>query len=196
MKIKISNQLTAYRLFFFAFLLILLQVVSKDVKAIDVNTHKTEARTYQIEMIIYQINNTQTSEVFSNYPVLPKYKEARVLVEKDENSEQANYTLLNKKQFTLNREENLLSKVSNYNVLLHMAWHQQQDNEALVLIENELIQGTINIKRAYYYTADIHFIFKNKGSLFVLKTHRKLKNKELHYIDHPNFGVLLKIITL
>lgn len=160
-------------------------------------------KRYKIEIIIYQENEPQQNEVFPKYPALTDDSKAIKLIESSEGEEVKNYMSLPRTQLTLNREENLISKKKRYNVLLHTGWMQNQSDEKLVHLESNSQESTINgfikVRRAYYYNTDITIEFTpsdSKTQYYVLNTNRKLKNNEMHYIDHPRFAILLKINTM
>lgn len=163
------------------------------------------ARTYQVELIVFKnINPPINNETFPNYPALPLYENSIELSDLDETLI-GSYMKLPHEKFSLNREANLIAKKEHYEVLLHESWLQQQDQEHKVHLKsdetsNDILEGTLQINRAYYYKAVLHFDLQSHhlGSVkhFVLNTKRNLKNSEMHFIDHPQFGILLKITTL
>jgi hypothetical protein len=171
----------------------------------ETSQNKTTAKTYQVEIIVFKnIEPPLNGETFSNYPALPKYEKATELLPTDETLI-TNYMQLPSEKFNLNREESLISKKENYELLLHESWLQQQNEELIVHVKSDtqrsdLLEGTIHIKRAYYYKANIDFDLQSHSlggtKHFVLNTKRNLKNNEMHFIDHPQFGILLKITTL
>ena len=162
------------------------------------------AKTYRVEIIAFKNNDIpENTETFPNYPALPEYKDALELLASDDVL--TNYMTLPRDQLTLNRDENLIQKKERYELLFHYGWLQQQNEEFTVHLQSDLsdsaqLEGTIKIKRGYYYQVDLNLDLQPKTigtkQHFVLTTKRNLKNNEMHFIDHPKFGVLLKITTL
>ncbi len=162
------------------------------------------AKTYRVEIIAFKNNDTpENTETFPNYPALPEYKNALELLASDETL--TNYMMLPRDQLTLNRDENLIQKKERYELLFHYGWLQQQNEEFTVHLQSDLsdsaqLEGTIKIKRGYYYNVALNLDLQPKTigpkQHFVLSTKRNLKNKEMHFIDHPKFGVILQITTL
>ncbi|MDX1352175.1 MAG: CsiV family protein [Thiomicrorhabdus sp.] len=113
-----------------------------------------------------------------------------------------------------------------YRVLFHQAWSQQayaNKNSPTVLIENKQgvgtnMLGTVRLYKTRYAHVDFDLEFEKyipskileafmqnqkisatqtpNSWRFHLKESRKIKPGELHYIDHPLFGVLVKIQPL
>lgn len=165
----------------------------------------SSAKTYQVEILAFKnITPPADSEAFPDYPVLPQYQGTIELSQPSENTI-VYYKKLPREKFTLNKEESLIARKGDYQILLHDSWLQKQDEELAVhlinkLSSSDLFEGTLHIKRAYYYQANFAFDLQspstNGSSHYVLNSSRNLKNSELHFIDHPKFGILLKITTL
>ncbi|WP_321323449.1 CsiV family protein [Thiomicrorhabdus sp.] len=129
---------------------------------------------------------------------------------------------INKSNRTLGGAVAKLNK-RGYSVLFHQAWSQvtyANKNAPTVLIESDKsgtnMVGTVRLYKTRYAHVDIDLEFdrripskildsflQNEKLLstenpptrwhFHLKESRKIKSGELHYIDHPLFGVLVKI---
>ncbi len=169
---------------------------------------KPSAKLFQIEIIAFQINEKiNSNENFPHYPALPEYTESVELSASDEQLE--NYMLLPPEFLKLNREENLISKKSNYQILFHYSWLQGDSSSQKVHLygPNEeqsqyVLNGTIQVKKGYYYSVALNLdlqppqiaLAPNSPKHFVLNTKRKLKRNEMHYIDHPKFGLLIQIM--
>ncbi|HSS64310.1 MAG TPA: CsiV family protein [Gammaproteobacteria bacterium] len=59
-----------------------------------------------------------------------------------------------------------------------------------------LLDGTIRVYLARYLHADVDLVYHRHGveTPFRLATSRRMRSGELHYLDHPVFGVLIKVI--
>ncbi|MBK6658705.1 MAG: hypothetical protein IPG43_11390 [Proteobacteria bacterium] len=56
------------------------------------------------------------------------------------------------------------------------------------------IEGTVMVKVARQMSVDIDFIYDHDGTPVRLKASRGMKLRELHYFDHPLFGVLVQVV--
>jgi hypothetical protein len=58
------------------------------------------------------------------------------------------------------------------------------------------LDGTVRVYLARYLHADVDLIYHRRGieTPFRLDTSRRMRSGELHYLDHPVFGVLIKVI--
>ena len=65
-----------------------------------------------------------------------------------------------------------------------------------VTIDSESVRGTIRLYVARYLHAEAHLVFENPSAAaeaqFELKESRRMRSGELHYFDHPVFGMLLR----
>jgi len=129
---------------------------------------------------------------------------------------------INKRNHSLVSAAQRLNK-QGYRILFHQAWSQvayARKNSPTVLIENDQgrasnLLGTVRLYKTRYAHVDIDLELERRipskvleafaqnqklapGDLpshwrFNVKESRKIKPKELHYIDHPLFGVLVQI---
>lgn len=56
------------------------------------------------------------------------------------------------------------------------------------------IEGTVTLKVARQMSVDIDFIYDHDGTPVRLKAARSMKLREVHYFDHPLFGVLVQVV--
>jgi hypothetical protein len=118
----------------------------------------------------------------------------------------------------LKRFANALNTRKRYNVLVHKAWRQQwDDNEASVDIpidsrqsDTNTIHGSIRIVLERYLHIYTDMVYRqpreNTGPVlfgedsryreYPIKSHRRMRSKELHYIDHPMVGILVKAMPV
>lgn len=172
-----------------------------------IQKHGALTKKFQVEIIAFKINNSLShTETFPLYPALPEYNESIELSDFDEQIE--SYMLLPREYLKLNKEENLIDKKSNYQVLFHYGWLQNENSSKKIHLSNSnqqqsqyKLSGTIQVKKGYYFTVDLNLDLQppkiastpNTPKHFILNTKRKLKRNELHYIDHPKFGLLIQI---
>lgn len=56
------------------------------------------------------------------------------------------------------------------------------------------IEGTVAVKVARQMSVDIDFIYDHDGTAVRLKAARGMQLREVHYFDHPLFGVLVQVV--
>ncbi len=80
----------------------------------------------------------------------------------------------------------------------HAAAHVKQttDNTAGVPVAalTPRIEGTVTVKVARQMNVDIDFIYDHDGKPVRLTAARSVKLREVHYFDHPLFGVLVQVV--
>jgi hypothetical protein len=61
-----------------------------------------------------------------------------------------------------------------------------------------VLDGTLRVYLSRYLHADVDLVYhrENVETPFRLATSRRMRSGELHYLDHPVFGVLIKVIPL
>ena len=92
-----------------------------------------------------------------------------------------------------------LARSGRYTPLTHQGWRQptMDKTQALpVTIDTGPVRGTIRLYVARYLHAEAHLVFENPSAAaeaqFELKESRRMRSGELHYFDHPVFGMLLR----
>ena len=102
-----------------------------------------------------------------------------------------------------------LEKDGQYRVLTHQRWIQSMDGKAAVKARrigagNEL-DGLVKVYMSRYLHADVQLVLKDESRAggerdaaryYRLDEQRRVKNQEVHYYDHPRFGVLLRVSAL
>ena len=56
------------------------------------------------------------------------------------------------------------------------------------------VRGTVTVKVARLMNVDVDFVFDNDGVPVRLTETRKVKLREIHYFDHPLFGVIVQVV--
>lgn len=177
---------------------------------------------YQVEIIIFKNKTEQAlnQEKWPSYPALPTLDDAVELVPPQNKSYYKPYELLPKSAFILKTEESRIERNPEYQILLHQAWLQKFSEGLPIHISADAtdpanpwqLNGTIRLSLHKYIhleanlsldvpTADLpqqdkseQPIFSRKIANFRMIQQRKLRSKELHYLDNPHLGVLVKII--
>lgn len=122
--------------------------------------------------------------------------------------ERVGWRVLSPAQLTMGGVFQRLRSSARYRPLLHLGWVQPLDNAdrgAAVHVFNGMtgnddktastqpqIDGTIAVRRGRYLHADVDLLYK-KGVAARLTHTRRLRSNEVHYIDHPLFGVILSV---
>ena len=96
-----------------------------------------------------------------------------------------------------------MRRSSLYRPLLHWRWRQPgwERGQAVPLelrttdSSGALLQGTVSValSRYLHLTADLRLIESEAGASMTLRETRRMRSGELHYLDHPRFGVLVRI---
>jgi hypothetical protein len=125
-------------------------------------------------------------------------------------------TTLSPSAFTLGRVSYSLSSAPGYHVLLHRAWRQlaYDRNHALGYPVHVAagggfggVQGTITLIRERYLHLDVDLSLSAAGTnaevsypasaagvpVYRLSEQRRIRSSEIHYFDHPRFGVIARV---
>lgn len=114
---------------------------------------------------------------------------------------------------TLGRTGARLVKDGKHRVLVHRHWTQQgqtkSDTKPVRLQNNEqTLDGVARIyqlSRSLYVDLNIALAVEKlrldrpddaKSPVFRLQEHRRIKLQEIHYFDHPRFGVLVRVMPV
>lgn len=173
---------------------------------------------YKVEVIVFQHLDPAAAgaEVWRSQPGAPALDQALELSAlasvtpadtAASASQRAGWRALTAAQLTMGGAVQRLRSSARYRPLLHVGWVQPLDNAdrgAAVhvfsgmtgarddSISPSLIDGTIAVRRGRYLHADIDLVYK-KDVTARLTQSRRLRSKEVHYIDHPLFGVILSV---
>lgn len=189
--------------------LILLLVISGQTLA-ESDTSKTEVRRYDIEIIIFEdtharyINNESWNHG-SHTDTLPT------------STKKVNTGAYKKlKPGILKHEYKRINASPEYNVLFYSAWRQtglkasrafEVDLDELKNTHTNSSENTISGKLKVVLARYLHFYSElnyrrndsgiqnqiTAGNDYPITMHRRMRSKELHYIDHPLVGILIQI---
>lgn len=117
--------------------------------------------------------------------------------------------------YKLGNARDSLARSSDYRPLLHTAWRQSVSKRGrpVALPDNgtatdTFVSGSVTVTRGRYLHLDLDLVlntapdsnyigedyrFGSVSSSIRLQQKRRMRSKELHYIDHPRFGVLALI---
>jgi hypothetical protein len=94
-----------------------------------------------------------------------------------------------------------LDKDGHYRVLLHKRWQQgaeaKSETKPMRLTTSEL-DGTFRFTLTRFLYVDVDLLLRDAkggdtGPRYRLTEHRRINLQEVHYLDHPKFGVLVRI---
>jgi len=120
-------------------------------------------------------------------------------------ADKSSWRVLTPAQLTLTSAYQRLRSSSRYRPLLHLGWVQPLDssdrNEPVHVATTAgnaaaQVNGTVALRRGRYLHADVDLVFSKKSAAARLTQTRRLRNNELHYLDHPLFGVLISVAPL
>ncbi|MCF7970547.1 MAG: peptidoglycan binding protein CsiV [Methylococcaceae bacterium] len=145
-----------------------------------------DTRTLQVELIVFE-QRAPTTESFrqteTKITPVQQYAPAQSGVK------------------TMNFEYSRLSRAGSYRPFYYQSWRIPVSSERVSLpihIASEVqnLQGWIKIQRGnlLHVVADLEYSpSKSKGLIYRIAEKRRILLNEVHFLDHPYFGVLLKV---
>jgi len=82
-------------------------------------------------------------------------------------------------------------------ILDQLAWRQTTrglDSDSWYWISGQRLSGLIRISRGRYLHLDTDLVLldRNSSRPYRIKLHRRMRSDELHYVDHPKLGILIR----
>jgi len=164
---------------------------------------------YKVEVIVFENLDPAAAqaELWSAETGAPPLDKAVELtaISATSAADKSSWRMLTPAQLTLTGAYQRLRSSSRYRPLLHLGWVQPLDssdrNEPVhvsTATGNAAAQvnGTVALRRGRYLHADVDLVFNKKSAAARLTQTRRLRNNELHYLDHPLFGVLISVAPL
>jgi hypothetical protein len=177
------------------------------------------AKWYQVEMVVFEHLIPDTSGELWNTGNVPDYSNAIELVTDPDGSNA--FKTLPSSRHNLGGVNNVLKLSSGYRPVHHVAWQQPELTKSRAIkvhIKNPeaKINGTVNLRGGHLLHLDLdisYFIdlftesvtsFTEEdseevvmsGTYAQMKETRRIKLNELHYFDHPLFGVLMRVTRI
>lgn len=170
---------------------------------------------YDVEVVVFK-NNTPPAAGNEIWPVDPGYPDlaqALELVPIPQTSplpgDSQPFQQLGDSNLTLQPAAHRLTASPDYAPLLHLAWRQpvsaQADAPAVHIAtdaaagEMPALDGAIRVSRSRFLHVDVDVLFREAAEAgeaapsFRLQQSRRIKSGEVHYFDHPFFGLLVKL---
>ena len=168
------------------------------------------ARLYDVEIIIFRHDRQADQDEAWHTPdstagrASGQFREGR-------------FTELSASRYRLNPVRYSLQRSDGYSVLFHRAWRQvaygpsQAADYPVHSFSDDRrnsVEGTVRLERNRYLHLDVDLLLMNAADAapgqysgepgstpaFRLREKRRIKSSELHYFDHPRFG-LLAVVT-
>jgi len=153
--------------------------------------------SYKIEMLLFlnQDGAAQSSEYWPDDPGLPSTADALPL--------QGSGSPYREAGRSLNAHRLQLKQTGRYKPLLHVAWIQPVTRKGKKLFfelpgRGSPLVGTIRMSRGRFLHADLDVLYRTWAGggesqrSYRLKEKRRMRSDELHYVDHPALGVLIR----
>jgi len=79
----------------------------------------------------------------------------------------------------------------------HLAWTQAtrgRNSDTWYWIGSGRLSGLVRLSRGRYLHLDTDLLLRDAGSSqpYRIKLHRRMRSDELHYVDHPKLGILIR----
>jgi len=154
-------------------------------------------RSYTIELVIFaqDMPNTEVFDQVESKIIWPKRL-----------AERLDYPIAASKDITLLSSYKKMTRNGQYQPLMHVAWTQNvksnRFSKAVKITNNEgTINGYFRIQRGHYIHmhADIEYSPEEEyedSVIYRLNEKRRFKLNETHYLDHPKFGILVRVSPL
>ena len=127
------------------------------------------------------------------------------------------FQLIPKENYRLTEYVEKLSKIPDYNVLVHKAWNQpgldqdqavpfKIDSRKETLTSQDVTEGTVSDNMTYidgtvtlimsrylHFNTQLilHKTFNDETRDYTVVSDRRMRSRELHYIDNPHLGVIV-----
>lgn len=156
------------------------------------------APVYKVEVLIFE--NTAGTEIDNEqWPELKETPSTFDTVPVTQRGEGL-FKELPSSALNLIQVRNKLEKSDKYHVLYHHGWTQPvftKDESTAAWIEIPgVLAGKINLYKNRYLHVSADLQFNSTEGVVRLKENRRLKSKELNYLDHPLFGLLIRVVKL
>lgn len=163
---------------------------------------------YQVEVIVFENTQDSLPQAALKHAARPETENAISLLPPQDKNYYLPFELMPKSAQKLASEEARLMRSEQFKVLFHAAWLQDLASEqtektihiqgADIANQNDLVlDGTLSLIRRKYVEVDANLLLKAKDESddnpIQLVQHRKLRSNELHYLDSPRLGVLIKV---
>lgn len=158
------------------------------------------ASTFKIEMVVFQRGSTG-GEFSREDRGGPSSSSAIATLTGSQGSPVSigqGITVLPSNQLSLKAEAEALRR-KGMTPLFHAAWRQSvrgRNNSDWLWVNAGPVRGLVRVSLGRYLHFDTNLVYRGSNATLQSKEHRRLRSRELHYIDHPSFGILLEMTPL
>jgi hypothetical protein len=153
---------------------------------------------YAVELIIFENLDEQSrfAESWREDPGLPDISRASPV------STNSGVSPVSPSAYRLSGAWQAMRNSSRYQPLQHLAWTQlgtsaRSAPEVLIGEDPQAnLFGTLRITRSRFLHLDVDLLFRDDDGVYRFQSHRRMRSNELHYLDHPRFGVLIIVTPL
>ena len=168
-----------------------------------------QARTYTVELLAFQRDDPAATDYYPPQPGEPDYANSARLDELGFYQSSASSGKLGPEEYTL-------QKNGQGKTLLHLVWRQSipgrlspskihiSSDPAGNAGEPPVLEGVISLGAGRFHHIGVDLLLrgaripdaaigKPQYQYYRMAEHRKMRSGELHYIDHPKMGILVRI---
>ena len=163
---------------------------------------------YEVEVIVFAENQPQKA-VEEDIP-LPAPEDEQIVSLKPaaiRTEFPREFQRISPRDLRLGQELARLKRSERYTPLLHIGWYQpgysRSKARAVHLLNLEKsLDGTVKLARERYLHLFVDLLYYDReasswgSKRSKLREHRRMRSRELHYIDHPRFGILVQAIPV
>lgn len=157
--------------------------------------------TYDVELVVFKnLGGTGTPEQGAAATALPEANADAESV--DPSAAETSFPKLPPERFKLSSIYDALKRNRNYQSVAHIGWTQPaagRDTARFVSLDalglDSGLTGRAALARGRYLHLTLDMALQPPGETtrYVLKQTRRMRSTEIHYIDHPRFGVVALI---
>ncbi|PLY12032.1 MAG: hypothetical protein C0631_18145 [Sedimenticola sp.] len=155
---------------------------------------------FDIELLLFERTspNAGNSEAWSSDTRIPFQPN----VVRIQSESVAGYRLLPENHRQLSPDAYTLERSGRFKTLAHLNWRQpglSKSRAKAVYISGGGLEGTVTISLSRFLHVDFDMLLnrfspqRGEYKTYAFNEHRKMRSGELHYVDHPLIGALIKI---
>ena len=175
-----------------------------------------ETRWYDVEVIIFSHNSQQyrNSELWPvDYELPPMGVTQALLPARSSGGKPVAFSRLDTNSLRLKSQANRINSAKDMELLLHMGWRQpglSEDKAVAIRLDgasSQRLSGTLKLVLSRYLHINTDLIYREprtgedtsgvstqpRYQAYNLKQSRRMRSRELHYLDHPLFGMAIMV---
>lgn len=174
-----------------------------------------ETRWYDVEVIIFSHNSQQyrNSELWPVDYELPAMGVTQALLPARPGNKPVAFSQLDSNSLRLKSHANRIKTAKDMELLLHMGWRQPglpEDKAIAIQVDegpSQRLSGTLKLVLSRFLHINTDLIYREQRSgdnssdlstqpryqAYNLKQSRRMRSRELHYLDHPLFGMAIMV---